>query len=149
MYTPDVKYVRIDADVAGALCSDEAAAEDKTLEELFREVSENKDLKVRFTALKDAGVPVLLTISEQSRRMEEMMKLYSMGGMSFPAYPTEATLTVNTASPLIAKLGEMEDAKRKTTASYLYQLALLSQRKLNAEELQKFLSDSYGMLGML
>ncbi|MBQ9761333.1 MAG: molecular chaperone HtpG [Clostridia bacterium] len=149
MYTPDVKYVRIDADVAGALRSDEVAVEDKSLEELFRKVSGNNELKVSFAALKDESVPVLLTISEQSRRMEEMMKLYSMGGMSFPAYPTEATLTVNTASALIKKLSEMEDGKKETTASYLYQLALLSQRKLTADELQKFLTDSYGVLGMI
>ena len=147
MYTPDVQY--IDADVAGALRSDEVAVEDKSLEELFRKVSGNNELKVSFAALKDESVPVLLTISEQSRRMEEMMKLYSMGGMSFPAYPTEATLTVNTASALIKKLSEMEDGKKETTASYLYQLALLSQRKLTADELQKFLTDSYGVLGMI
>ena len=149
MYTPDVKYVRIDADVAGALCSDEAAAEDKTLEELFREVSENKDLKVRFTALKDAGVPVLLTISEQSRRMEEMMKLYAASGMGMGSFPVEETLTVNTASPLIARLDAMDGEKKEKTAAYLYALSRLSQRKLSAEELQSFLSSSYSVLEML
>ena len=149
-YDPDVKYVRIDADVAGALKSDEAAVEDKALSELFVKVSGDEKLKVEFTALKDESVPVLLTISEQSRRMEEMMKLYSMGqDMGFGAFPTEATLTVNTASPLIKKLGEMEGEKQESTAAYLYQLALLSQRKLSAEELQKFLSDSYRVLGMI
>ena len=77
------------------------------------------------------------------------MKLYSMGGMSFPAYPTEATLTVNTANALITRLSDMDDEKKERAAAYLYQLALLSQRKLSAEELQKFLSDSYTLLGLL
>jgi len=148
-YTPEVKYVRIDADVAGALKADGDVTENKELSDLFIKVSGNEKLKVEFTALKDTGVPTLLTISEQSRRMEEMMKLYSMGGMSMGDYPLEATLTVNTASPLIAKLDTMEEDKRERTAAYLYQLSLLSQRKLSADELQKFLSDSYSVLELL
>ena len=148
-YTPEIKYVRIDADVASALCSDEVAVEDKSLSDLFVKVSGNEALKVTFSALKDASVPTLLTISEQSRRMEDMMKLYAKNGMNLGSFPTEATLTVNTASPLIQKLAQMEDEKKEKTASYLYQLALLSQRKLTAEELQKFLSDSYGVLNMI
>ena len=149
-YNSDVKYLRIDADVAGALKSDEAAAEDKVLSELFVKVSGNEKLKVAFTALKDDSVPVLLTISEESRRMEEMMKMYAMSGMNMGgAFPTDATLTVNTASPLIQKLGVMEGDRQEQTAAYLYQLALLSQRKLTAEELQKFLRDSYGMLDLI
>ncbi len=150
-YGDGVKYVRIDADVAGALKSDEASAEDKSLSELFVKVSGNDKLKVSFAALKDASVPVLLTISEESRRMEEMMKMYAMSGMSMGmgAFPTDATLTVNTASPLIAKLGTMEDGRREQAAAYIYELALLSQRKLTAEELQKFLKDSYSVLDMI
>lgn len=149
-YNGDVKYARIDADVAGALRSDDACAEDTTLKELFVKVSGNEKLKVDFAALKDDTVPVLLTISEQSRRMEEMMKMYAMSGMNFGGgYPLEATLTVNTASPLIQKLGTMDTEKQEQSASYLYQLAMLSQRKLNAEELQKFLQDSYRILGLL
>ena len=83
--------------------------------------------------------------------MEEMMKLYAMSGMSVGAgaFPTEATLTVNTACPLIKKLSAMESDKQAQTAAYLYELALLSQRKLTAEELQKFLSDSYAMLDLI
>ena len=150
-YGEGVKYVRIDADVAGALKSDEAAAEDKSLSELFVKVSGNDKLKVSFTALKDTSVPVLLTISEESRRMEEMMKMYAMSGMNMGmgAFPTDATLTVNTASPLIAKLGTMEGDRQEQTAAYIYELALLSQRKLTADELQKFLKDSYSVLDMI
>ena len=113
-------------------------------------VSGDEKLKVVFAPLKDQSVPLLLTISEESRRMEEMMKLYAMSGMGMMgAFPTEATLTVNTASPLIAKLTDMEGEKQEKTATYLYQLALLSQRKLTAEELQSFLTNSYGVLDML
>ncbi len=148
-YAPEVKYVRIDADIAGTLKGDGDVTENKALADLFVKVSGDEKLKVEFTPLKNAEIPVLLTVSEQSRRMEEMMKLYAMNGMGLGDFPAEATLTVNTASPLIAKLDEMEDGKREQTAAYLYQLARLSQRKLSAEELQQFLKDSYAMLGLL
>ena len=150
-YTPEVKYVRIDADVADALKSGDAAAEDQELSELFVRVSGNEKLKVEFAALKDAGIPTLLTISEESRRMEEMMKLYSMNGMDLGmgAFPTEATLTVNTASPLIAKLGTLSGETREKAAAYLWGLSLLSQRKLSADELQKLLADGYAILELL
>jgi len=148
-YSADVKYVRIDADIAGALKSDEAVAEDKELTELFQKVSANEKLKVEFTALKDADIPVLLTISEESRRMEEMMKMYAMNGMDAMSFPTEATLTVNTASPLVSKIAAMEPEKREIAAGYLFELAQLSQRKLSAEEFQKFLKDGYAVLNMI
>ena len=78
------------------------------------------------------------------------MKMYAMVGMgSMSAFPTEATLTVNTASPLIAKVSQMEPEKQEKTAAYLYRLALLSQRKLTAEELTEFLKDSYSIVDMI
>ena len=77
------------------------------------------------------------------------MKMYAMGGMNLGSFPVESTLTVNTSSELIKKLETLSDEKKETAASYLYQLAQLSQRKLTAEELQKFLADSYGILNML
>jgi molecular chaperone HtpG len=146
-YDSNVKYLRIDADIAGALKNEGDTTANEELEKLFKKVSENEQLKVEFASLKDESVPVLLTISEQSRRMEEMMRMYGMSGMG--AYPLDATLTVNLASSLIQKLDGMEDAKKETTASYLYRLALLSQRKLNAEELKAFLRDSYNVLELL
>ncbi len=149
-YDDTVKYCRIDADVAGALKGDGDVTEQPELIELFKKASGNEQLKVVFSPLKDESIPVLLTVSEESRRMEEMMRLYSMGGLGMMgAFPTESTLTVNTTSPLIARLSDMEADKKEKTAAYLYQLALLSQRKLTAEELQRFLADSYGVLGML
>ena len=148
-YTPEIKYLRIDSDVAAALKSSEEVANNQALSELFVKVSGNEKLKVEFAVLKDSTVPVLLTISEESRRMDEMMKLYSMGGMAMGDFPLDAKLTVNTAAPLIQKIESMEGEKQEKTASYLYQLACLSQRKLSAEELQRFLTDSYSVLDLL
>lgn len=150
MYDPNVKYLRIDSDVAKALKTEDVAKENTALTTLFQKVSGNEKLKVAFATLKDTSVPLLLTISEESRRLDEMMKLYSMGGMDFGMqHTTDATLTVNTACPLVEKLEHMEGEKQEKTASYLYRLALLSQRKLSAEELEKFLKDSYSMLGSI
>lgn len=81
--------------------------------------------------------------------MEEMMRLYAMNGMGMGAFPVDAKLTVNVASPLIAKLAEMPDERKEQTARYLFELAQLSQRKFTAEELQKFLSDSYSILNLI
>ena len=76
-YDATVKFQRIDADPAAALKADGDVTENQTLVELFRKASGNDKLEVRFEALKDASLPAMLTVSEQSRRMEEMMKLYS------------------------------------------------------------------------
>lgn len=144
-YDTDVKYRRIDADVAASLKGEGESAEDPALVELFRKAAGDDKLKVEFAALRDGNVPVLLTLSEESRRMDDMMRLYGMAG----GMPADNTLTVNTASPLIAKLKAMEGDRQATAAAYLYRLALLSQRKLTADELNTFLSESYGILGML
>ncbi len=144
-YDENVKYRRIDADVASSLKGDGDVTEDKSLVDLFRKVAKDDKLKVEFAPLKDANVPLLLTLSEESRRMDDMMRMYGMSG----GMPADNTLVVNTSSPLVAKLKDMDDAKKETTATYLYRLALLSQRKLSADELKQFLADSYNILGML
>ena len=146
-----VKFVRIDADVASALKAEGTAENNEKLAELFKKVSGNKELKVNFELLKNAKIPAVLNISEQSRRMDDMMKMYraagnDVGGMNFP---TDATLVVNAASPLITRLAaevENDEGKAEKIAKQIYTLALLSQRQLTADELQSFLSDSFDML---
>ena len=144
-----VKFVRIDADVASALKAEGTAEENEKLSDLFKKVSGDKDLKVKFELLKNEKIPAVLNISEQSRRMEDMMKMYRMAGNDDGQmkFPTDATLVVNAASPLIKRLeGETDDAKGEKIAKQIYTLALLSQRQLTADELQAFLSDSFDML---
>ncbi len=148
-----VKFRRIDADVA-ALTKDGDVTESEALTALYREVSGNDKLEVKFVPLKDESVPAMLTVSEESRRMEEMMRMYAIqGGMgSMPAYPVDYTLTVNTASPLTGKLTDLcgsDPDKAKLIASQVYRLCLLSQRKLTAEELTDFLAAGFDLLGKL
>ena len=151
MYDSTVKYLRIDADISAALKQDGNADTREDLVTLFKKVSGKDDLKVEFANLKDASVPALITLSEESRRMDEMLKLYAMNGMNMgmDSYPQQITLTLNLSSSLITKLESMESEKQEVAAAYLYGLAQLSQKKLSAEELQKFLADSYTILGLL
>ena len=149
-----VKFQRIDADVAAALTRDGDVTESEALTALYRKVSGNDKLEVKYTSLKDESVPAMLTVSEQSRRMEEMMKMYAMqGGMDgMPTYPVEYTLTVNNASALTTRMLELCDTqpdKAELLAAQVYRLCLLSQRRLTAEELKSFLAGSFDLLGKL
>jgi len=138
------KFLRIDADVAKALREGENAdQEDALLENIFRSASGDEQLALRVTALKDPTVPAVLNCSEEQRRMSDMMKMYGMqGGM-----PNETTLILNRQNTLVSKLiaSDDEDAKKRV-AGQIYMLALLSQRQLTAQELKRFLADSYAGL---
>jgi len=145
-YMENVKFLRVDADVADALKGDGQISESESLKQLFTDLL-GDSVTVKFDALKDTSVPAILNVSEQSRRMEEMMRLYNMsdGG----AFPTESSLILNTASPLIQKLettASEDEAKAKEMASYIYKVSLLSQKKLSAEEMQSFMQDSFQLL---
>lgn len=142
-----VKFLRVDAEVADAL-SEDGAEENEAVSALFREIG-GESLKVEFKNLKDSSTPAVLNVSEESRRMEDMMRMYSIG-QAMPEMPLDATLIVNASCPLIGKLAADPDAEhQKKIAKQIYSLAKLSQRKLSAEELNEFLSDSYALLGEL
>lgn len=148
----NVKFVRVDADVAAALKTDEKTEENQTLVDLFKDVSSNADLKVCFESLKTDSVPAILTISEESRRLEEMMRMYS-GNAALPEGMTkDETLVLNTASPLIGRLAELAERDKeraKKMGSYIYKLSVLSQRKFTAEEMKSFLKESFEILETL
>ena len=146
-YMEGVTFVRVDAEIADSLKGDGDISENEALKELFVKVSGNDKLTVKFDALKDASVPALLNISEQSRRMEEMMKLYGMSDTS--SFPSEMTLVLNTASELVTKLAdtaETDSEKAELMASYIYKISLMSQKKFTAEEMQGFIKDSFDIL---
>ncbi|MFA6947350.1 MAG: molecular chaperone HtpG [Eubacteriales bacterium] len=142
----DVKFVRVDADVADALKGDGENYENEKLTELFKKVANNDKLNVKYENLLDTKTPLVLNISEQSRRMDDMMKMYRMSGGDSGDYamPLDATLVVNASSPLVRRLGDSLD---ETVARQMYDLALLSQRQLSSDELVSFLSDSFDLLG--
>ena len=142
-----VKFIRVDAGT-DALKEEDAVTENEHLKALFSALGkEGKPLTVKQERFKDTAVPAVLTVSEESRRMEEMMRMYAP---DMPGMPTEATLVLNFSSPIIeglasGKFGEKEE----TVAKYVYSLATLSHRALDAEEMKEFLFDSYGLLSGL
>ena len=144
-YMPEVKFLRVDSDIAEAIKGDGEIVEDEQIKELFTSVA-GEGVTVKFDRFRDESVPALLNVSEESRRMEEMMRMYNMGGMNFP---TESTLVINSASPLVAKLcGMVETDREKASeiASYIYKVSLLSQRKFSSEEMREFTKDSFELL---
>lgn len=146
-----VKFVRIDADIASALKAEGVALHSEKLEEIFKSVSGRNELKVTTELLKNEKIPAILNISEETRRMEDMMKMYRMSGKDMGAvnFPTDMTLVLNGANPLIKRLSETADTnteKANKLAKQIYTLALLAQRQLSADELQAFLLESFEML---
>ncbi len=144
-----VKFCRVDSEVADAL-KDGDAEEIETVKEVFKGIVPEATA-LKFEKFKDGTVPAILNVSEQSRRMEEMMKLYRMAGEEGSMmFPTEATLIINTENALIKKIETDEDEeKKKTIAKHIYDLCLISQRALTSDELAKFLSDSYEILSKI
>ena len=153
MNDSEIKYARIDSDVVDMLKSDEDSESNEGLVALFKDSVGNDKLEVKFEALKDESVPALITLSEESRRMEEMMKMYASMGMNMGAdFPVEYTLVLNSNSHLIAKLdsvNQTDSEKAKLMALEIYRLALMSQKRMSADELKAFLTDSFKLLGML
>ena len=147
-YADGVKFIRVDAET-DALKGDGEAENAEAIVTLFEKVAnDGVKLTVRAEVLADETVPAILNISEDARRMEEMMKMYMPDNPS--PMPSEATLIVNTKNPIVKRLsdggyGEKADA----VAKQIYSLALVSQRPLSADEMKRFLKDSYEFLSML
>ena len=148
-----IKYKRIDSELSDILKNDDEIEHNEDLAELFKKASDNVKLEVKFEKLKDSSIPALLTLSEESRRMEDMMKMYASMGMSMGAdFPVEYTLVINLNSPLIEKLASSNDTdgeKALLIAKEIYKLSVLAQRKMTADELRSFLCDSFKILEMI
>jgi len=139
---PDkVKFMRIDADVDGALKSDEAA-EDSALAEIFKNAIGDDKVTVKTQALKNADVPAIINVDEYMRRYAEMGQFYGMSNDEMGR-----TLIVNTSNPVVSSVKGLDDEKQKFVAKYIYSLALLSFKKLSPQEMNNFLADNLTLLG--
>lgn len=139
--TPDkLKFTRIDADVDGALKSEDGA-EDSVICDIFKTALGDDKLTIKTEKLKNATVPAIIVVDEYMRRYTEMGQIYGMSEGDL-----NKTLIVNTASPVIEKLKELGAEKQKFVAGYVYSLALASFKKLSPEELEKFQKDSITIL---
>ena len=147
----DVKFMRIDADITDS-SKEELNKKDKKknekdakdLADLFKKAVGNDKLAVKVETLKNESISSVLTVSEESRRMQDMMKMYAAGGMDMGMFGNEGeTLVLNSNNALVKYLlknRESEDASM--FAAQLYDLAVLSNRPLSAEAMTKFVARS-------
>ncbi|MCI8734186.1 MAG: molecular chaperone HtpG [Clostridia bacterium] len=138
---PDkIKFVRIDADVDGALKSGDTA-EDSVIAEIFKSALNNEKITIKTENLKDSELPAIIVVDEYMRRYSEMGQYYGMGDGEL-----SKTLIVNLSNPIINKLKELGEEKQKFVANYIYLLALSSYKKLSPEELDSFQKDCLTLL---
>lgn len=142
-----VKFLRVDSDFAEINSESEDKSNDnKSLETLFKKAIGNEKLTVKFVSLGENDAPGLISVSEESRRMQDMMKAYKMGGAGEENLPLEEVLTVNTNAPLIKKL-LYADNKSESLAKHIYMSALLLSRRLTPLEMNDFIALNTELLG--
>ena len=159
MKNEGIHFARIDAGVDEVLASstseeDEKALEEKgkELEKTFQKALDNDKLKVSLQNLKEKSVSSLLKVDEQSRRMQDMMKMYSMGGSDMGLFGAGEgqTLILNAQHPLVQYVMEhAEDEKSATVCAQLYDLAKIQNAPLTPEEMTKFVARSNDILMLL
>ncbi|MDY6227812.1 MULTISPECIES: molecular chaperone HtpG [unclassified Clostridium] len=150
-----VTFARIDSDISETLKNNEAEElkdiNDK-IKNLFSKVSTNNVKEVKVESLKNSETPAIILVSEQSRRMSEMSKMF--GGMDMPdMFKEERTLVVNNNNPIIKKLSSIDiegkEEKVNLICNYIFDLALLSNKELAPEEMDNFINRSNKLLNMV
>ncbi len=153
----EVQFLRIDADVHDSLkdevAEDEKEAFQKTAEslvEIFRKELGNDKLEVKVEKLKDDKVASMAVLSEENRRMQEMMKMYDMSGMDPSMFGSQATLVLNANHPLVQFLVEHKRSKNvPVICKQLYDLAMLAHKPLSPEEMTAFVQRSNEIMMLL
>ena len=153
----NVKFQRIDADLTEGLKEDVSEEDAKVLEEkketlteVFRKALSNDKLEVKVEKLKHENVAAMVTLSEESRRMQEMMRMYNMYGMDPSMFGTDVTLVLNANHPLVQYVLEHKDGEHtEMFCKQLYDLALLSNKPLNPEEMTEFVKRSNEIMMLL
>ena len=142
----NVRFLRIDADVTDAVKEEDGrdlGEETKELSELFKKALNKDNLTVKVESLKNENVSSMMTISEESRRMQEMMKMYNMYGMDPSMFGGQETLVLNANNKLVQYVLEHKEGENiQMFCEQLYDLALISHRQLTPEEMTKFVARS-------
>ena len=151
------KFMRIDADVTESL-KDETSEEDlksetDTLTEVFKNALHNDKLTVKVEKLKNASISSVITLSEEGRRMQDMMKMYAMGGMGGMdpnMFAADLTLTLNANNELVKYIFEHKDSEHVPMfCEQLYDLAMLSNQPLSVDAMSKFVERSNKIMMLL
>ena len=153
----NVKFARIDADLTDTFKQEVAADEEEAfkanteaLTDIFRKALENDKLDVKVEKLKNENVASMMTLSEESRRMQDMMKMYGMMGMDPSMFGNDVTLVLNANHPLVQYV--LNNGEGENTALFckqLYDLALLSNKPLNPEQMTEFIKRSNEIMMLL
>lgn len=140
-----VKFKRIDSNISDSLTEahEKNEEQEKALSELFKKMLGKEDLKIEVQSLKNTSVPAVMLLSEESRRMQELYKSYGQqfAGMS-GMFQDDFTLVLNDQNGLIQKLGSLPEAHQKLVCEHVYDLAMLSNKPLGAEQMTKFIERS-------
>ena len=147
---PELKFQRIDADVNASskeeVSEEEKEAFQKTTDELvalFRKELGNENLEVKVEKIKDESVAAMITLSEESRRMQDMMKMYGMAGMDPSMFGTTGTLVLNANHLLVQYVQAHKDEENTGIfCKQLYDLAMLAHKPLSPEEMTAFVQRS-------
>lgn len=149
-----IKFQRIDADLTEEFKEEidtEAMKEDiENLTETFRKALNNDKLDVKVEKLKNADLSSMITLSEESRRMQEMMKMYNMYGMDNNMFGSNETLVLNANNPLVQYILNHKDSDTVPMfCEQLYDLAMISHKPLKPEAMSKFIKRSNEIMMML
>ena len=149
-----VKFQRIDADVTDTMkeevSGEELKAETDALTELFRKALNNEKLEVKVEKLKNEKVSSMITLSEENRRMQEMMKMYNMYGMDPNAFGSSTVLILNANNVLVKYLFEHPESEHANTiCEQLYDLAMISHQPLSPEAMTRFVNRSNEIMMLL
>ena len=153
-----IKFQRIDADLTDTFKSKTSKKAEKEMEEqaekisaLMKKTLKKESLAVKIEKLKNKKVAAMITLSEESRRMQDMMKMYAMQGMDLGAFGSEGeTLVLNANHPLVQYVtGHEDEENSKLICEQLYDLAKLQQAPLEPEAMTKFIARSNDIMMML
>lgn len=149
-----IKFVRIDADLTESLKEDIPEEELKeakdSLTETFRKALNNENLKVSVEKLKNAEIASVITLSEEGRRMQDMMKMYGMAGMDASMFGGDQTLVLNAKHALVQYiLNNKESEHVNLFCEQLYDLAVLSNHPLPTDAMGKFVARSNQIMMLL
>ncbi|MCD8073639.1 MAG: molecular chaperone HtpG [Lachnospiraceae bacterium] len=149
-----VKFQRIDADVTDSVKEETDTESLKettdTLTEVFRKALNKEKLDVKVEKLKNENISSMITLSEESRRMQEMMKMYNMYGMDPSMFGGDETLVLNANNKLVQYIVDHKDSdKVPMICEQLYDLAMIAHKPLQPDEMTKFISRSNEILMLL
>ena len=150
----NVHFQRIDADLTDdfkeAVSEEEMKETTDALTELFRKALDNENLQVKVEKLKNEEVSSMVTLSEESRRMQEMMRMYGMPGMDPSMFGGEETLVLNANNKLVQYVLANKDGENTNLfCEQLYDLAMISHKPLSPEAMTKFIARSNQIMMLL